>query len=103
MNKLGPVQNYLADSTLPDLDTLEHTIIRPQSVKRPIAAHYVSRESLSILISVLDEVGSISGDRFEYGALIPRESIDETHRVGLVVASQPESTCAPLQRLSRSC
>lgn len=86
---VGPYKIVLADSGLPDLDLLARTITACHSVGRPIAAHSVSRESLLILLSVLDQVGSLPGDRIEHGALIPVESIPEISRLGLSVVTQP--------------
>lgn len=86
---VGPYKIVLADSDLPDLDQLALTILRSHNMNRPIAAHCVSREALLILLSVLNDVGSIPGDRIEHGALIPAESIDDIYRLGLTVVTQP--------------
>ncbi len=86
---IGPYKIVLADSVLPDLDELARTITECHRVGRAIAAHSVSRETLLILLSALNEVGSIPGDRIEHGALIPAASIEEIRRLGLTVVTQP--------------
>ncbi|MCJ0905405.1 amidohydrolase family protein [Rhodococcus sp. ARC_M6] len=86
---VGPYKIVLADSGLPDLDELARTITACHGAGRAIAAHSVSREALLILLSVLREVGTIRGDRVEHGALIPAESVEEIHRLGLTVVTQP--------------
>jgi len=86
---IGPYKIVLADSGLPDLDELARTITECHRVGRAIAAHSVSRETLLILLAVLNEVGSLPGDRIEHGALIPAASIEEIRRLGLTVVTQP--------------
>ncbi|ARE37741.1 amidohydrolase (plasmid) [Rhodococcus sp. BH4] len=86
---IGPYKIVLADSGLPDLDELARTITECHRVGRAIAAHSVSRETLLILLAVLNEVGSIPGDRIEHGALIPAASIEEIRRLGLTIVTQP--------------
>lgn len=86
---VGPYKIVLADSGLPDLEELARTITLCHRTGRPIAAHCVSREALLILLAVLNDVGSIPGDRIEHGALIPAESIEEIRRLGLTVVTQP--------------
>ncbi|WP_024793614.1 amidohydrolase family protein [Tomitella biformata] len=86
---VGPYKIVLADSGLPDLDALAGAIRAAHAVGRPVAAHCVSRESLLILLAVLHEVGTLSGDRVEHGALVPRETIADLARLGLRVVTQP--------------
>ncbi|GAF48905.1 amidohydrolase family protein [Rhodococcus wratislaviensis] len=86
---VGPYKIVLADSGLPDLDDLAAQIRRVHDRGRAIAVHCVTREALLILLTVLDEVGTIPGDRIEHGALIPHETIDDLHRRGLTVVTQP--------------
>ena len=54
-----------------------------------MAVHYLTREAMLILLAVLDEVGTLPGDRVEHGAIVPRETIDDIHRRGLTVFTQP--------------
>jgi predicted amidohydrolase YtcJ len=86
---VGPYKIVLADSDPPDLDELAHLIDQLHRVGRPFAAHCVSRENFVILLAALDQVGALTGDRVEHGALIPADSIAEVRRHGLTVVTQP--------------
>ncbi|MFV9453445.1 MULTISPECIES: amidohydrolase family protein [unclassified Rhodococcus (in: high G+C Gram-positive bacteria)] len=86
---VGPCKIVLADSGLPDLDDLADRIREVHDRGRAVAVHCVTRESLLLLLAVLDDVGTRSGDRIEHGALIPRETIDDLRRRGLTVVTQP--------------
>ncbi|MGW0181143.1 amidohydrolase family protein [Nocardia sp. NPDC003345] len=86
---VGAYKIVLADSGLPDIDTLTATVRRAHTGGRPVAVHCVSREALLILLAVFAETGTIAGDRIEHGALIPAESIDALRGFGLTVVTQP--------------
>lgn len=86
---VGPYKIVLADSDPPDLDELAHLIEQLHRKGRPFAAHCVSRENFVILLAALDQVGALTGDRVEHGALIPADSIAEVRRHGLTVVTQP--------------
>ncbi|MFD6064921.1 amidohydrolase family protein [Rhodococcus wratislaviensis] len=86
---IGPYKIVLADSGLPYLDDLADRIREVHNQGRAVAVHCVTREALLILLAVLDEVGTLPGDRVEHGAIIPRETIDGLHRRGLTVVTQP--------------
>ncbi|MFF0816922.1 amidohydrolase family protein [Rhodococcus sp. NPDC003318] len=86
---VGPYKIVLADSGLPDLDTLAGTIRAAHAARRPVAVHCVTREALLILLVVLDEVGTVPGDRIEHGAVVPRETLTWIRRLGLRVVTQP--------------
>ncbi|MFD9669325.1 amidohydrolase family protein [Rhodococcus sp. NPDC059968] len=86
---VGPYKIVLADSGLPDLDDLADRIRDVHDRGRAVAVHCVTRESLLLLLAVLDDVGTRAGDRIEHGALIPRETIDGLRRRGLIVVTQP--------------
>ncbi|WP_280507689.1 amidohydrolase family protein, partial [Nocardia flavorosea] len=85
----GAYKIVLADSGLPDIDTLVKTIAYAHTLGRPVAVHCVSREALLILLAAFDETGTFPGDRIEHGALIPAESIATLRRLGITVVTQP--------------
>ncbi|MFI5718731.1 amidohydrolase family protein [Nocardia sp. NPDC051750] len=85
----GPYKIVLADSGLPDIDTLAATVARAHDLGRPVAVHCVSREALLILLAVFGETGTVPGDRIEHGALIPAESLGTLRRLGVTVVTQP--------------
>jgi predicted amidohydrolase YtcJ len=67
----APVKVILPDHDLPALDDLVARIegIRP----RPVAVHCVTREAYVLLLTSLDVVGHVAGDRIEHGAVIPAD------------------------------
>lgn len=85
----GPYKIVLADSGLPEIDTLVGTVRRAHELGRPVAVHCVSREALLVLLAVFDEAGTIAGDRIEHGAVVPAESLDVLRRLGVTVVTQP--------------
>ncbi len=85
----GPYKIVIADSDLPDIESLEATVRQAHELGRPVAVHCVSREALLILLAVLDATGVIPGDRIEHGALIPAESVELLRRLGITVVTQP--------------
>ncbi|WP_067888271.1 amidohydrolase family protein [Nocardia vaccinii] len=85
----GPYKIVIADSGLPDIETLEATVRQSHDRGRPVAVHCVSREALLILLAAFDATGVLPGDRIEHGALVPAESIDVLRRLGITVVTQP--------------
>ena len=67
----GPFKIILADSMLPDIDTLTERIRTAHGDGRAVAVHCVTREALVLLLAALDEAGTRPGDRIEHAALVP--------------------------------
>jgi predicted amidohydrolase YtcJ len=86
---IGPYKITLADSALPDLDSLVEVIRTVHATGRAVAVHCVTRESLVLLLTALNDAGTISGDRIEHAALVPHDLIGELARLGLRVVTQP--------------
>ncbi|CAM2808776.1 amidohydrolase family protein [Prescottella defluvii] len=86
---VGPYKIVLADSDPPDLDRLADTIRRARAHGRAVAVHSVTRESLLVLLAVLDQVGCRPGDRIEHASIVPAEAIDAVRGHGLTVVTQP--------------
>lgn len=86
---VGPYKIVLADSEVPDLDGLADTIRRVRAAGRAFAAHCVSRESLAVLLAVVEDVGCVPGDRIEHASLVPAEVVGDLRRHGLTVVTQP--------------
>jgi predicted amidohydrolase YtcJ len=85
----GPYKIVLADSGLPDLDTLTDRIRTAHATGRAVAVHCVTREALVLLLAAFDDAGSRPGDRIEHAALIPAELIHDLARHSLRVVTQP--------------
>jgi len=86
---IGPYKIVLADSALPDLDSLIETVRAVHTTGRAVAVHCVTREALVLLLTALTAAGTVSGDRIEHAALVPRELLPELARRGLRVVTQP--------------
>lgn len=85
----GPHKIVLADSGLPGLDALTALIRTAHDAGRGVAVHSVTRESLVLLCTALDEAGSHPADRVEHAALVPDELVGDLARRGLRVVTQP--------------
>jgi len=85
----GPYKIVLADSDLPDPDSLADRIRAAHTTGRAIAAHCVTREALILLLVALDAAGHRPGDRIEHAALVPAELLGDLAARGLRVITQP--------------
>lgn len=85
----GAYKIVLADSGLPEIDTLVTTVRRAHELGRPVAVHCVSRVALLILLAAFDEAGTVPGDRVEHAAIVPGESVRALRRLGVTVVTQP--------------
>jgi predicted amidohydrolase YtcJ len=85
----GPFKITLADSALPDIDTLTDRIRTAHGAGRAVAVHCVTREALVLLLAALDDAGTRPGDRIEHAALVPGELITRLRCAELTVVTQP--------------
>lgn len=85
----GPVKLWLADHALPSLDELCSWIAGAHGAGRPVAVHCVTRSTLALVVAALDDVGSVSGDRIEHGAVVPPDMVEPLRRHGVTVVTQP--------------
>ena len=83
----GPYKIVLADSGLPDPDTLAERIRAAHAAGRAVAVHTVTRESLVLLLVALHAAGRDPRDRVEHAALVPTELVADLR--GLAVVTQP--------------
>jgi len=84
---LGPSKIMVADAALPALADLAARVAASHERGRPVAVHCVTREALLLLLSALDLVGILEGDRVEHAAVVPRELMPRLR--GLRVVTQP--------------
>lgn len=86
-NGRSPGKIIVSDHALPSFDTLTTAMraMRP----RPVALHCVSRAALALILAAFAEVGSMTGDRIEHGAVIPPELRGMVCDLGLAVVTQP--------------
>lgn len=85
----GPYKIILADSGLPDLQTLTQRITAVHASGRAVAAHCVSREALVLLLAALADAGTSPDDRIEHAALIPAELIPRLRDMQVTIVTQP--------------
>lgn len=86
----GPRKLLLRDHDLPDYDALRTTVEHSRALGRPLAVHCVTRESLLLTLAVLDDVGTLPGDRIEHAAICSPETAAWIARLGLAVVTQPD-------------
>lgn len=86
----GPQKLMLRDHDLPDYDTLRTTVERSRAQHRPLAIHCVTRESLLLTLAVLDDVGTLPGDRIEHAAICSTETAAWIARLRIAVVTQPD-------------
>ena len=86
----GPWKLLLRDHDLPDYDDLVARVAACHAEGRPVAVHAVTRESLLLALAVLEDVGTISGDRIEHAAICPPEAVEWLARMNLAVVTQPD-------------
>jgi predicted amidohydrolase YtcJ len=85
--ELGPLKIVVADSALPGSAELAERI--RASRPRAVAVHSVTRESLLLTLSVLEQIGAVRGDRIEHAAVAPSEAVEWIARLGVTVITQP--------------
>jgi predicted amidohydrolase YtcJ len=85
----GPYKIILADSALPDLQTLTQRITAVHASGRAVAVHCVTREALVLLLAALADAGTQPGDRIEHAALVPAELITRLRDMQVTIVTQP--------------
>ncbi len=90
---LGPVKLVVADDALPSIDELVAGIGVARSLGRTVAVHCVTRVGLVVCLAAFDEVGAVTGDRIEHGAVIDADLARHLAELGLTVVTQPNFVC----------
>lgn len=85
----GALKIRLTDPELPAFDGFCDRVARAHAVGRPVAVHCVTRAELVLTLAVLEEVGTVPGDRIEHAGIAPPETVDAVHRLGAAVVTQP--------------
>lgn len=85
----GPRKILRPDHEPPDWKALSEEVSRTHARGRPVAIHAVTRESLVLSLAVLDEVGTLPGDRIEHAAVIGTDALPLMASVAPVVVTQP--------------
>ena len=90
---LSPGKLVLSDHSLPDYDSLRETIRALHEQGQSVALHCVTREAIAIAIATLSEVGVLSGDRIEHGALMDTVTTRTLAAMNVAVVTQPGFLC----------
>lgn len=85
----GPHKIILADHSLPAFSEVADEVRAAHESGRAVAVHSVTRASLALLVAVLDEVGSLEGDRVEHVSVAPPELVGELQKHKVRVVVQP--------------
>ena len=85
----GPHKIILSDHALPAFSEVADEVRAAHEAGRPVAVHSVTRASLALLVAVLDDVGSLEGDRVEHASVAPPELVAELQRHKVRVVVQP--------------
>lgn len=86
----GPCKVLLRDHDLPAFDDLAAAVTDAHALGRGVAVHCVTRESLVLTLTVIDEVGARPDDRIEHAAVVPPDLAAWMARLGLRVVTQPD-------------
>ncbi|HWA65938.1 MAG TPA: amidohydrolase family protein [Mycobacteriales bacterium] len=89
----GPRKIVLEDHDLPSYTELRETIADARVLGRAVAVHCVTRESLLLLLAVLDEIGAVTGDRIEHASIADATTVERIARLGVAVVTQPGFIC----------
>jgi predicted amidohydrolase YtcJ len=85
----GPWKILPPDHEPPDFGALLAEVTRVHATGRPVAIHAVTRESAVLALVVLDQAGTLPGDRIEHAAVIGRDLLPMLARLAPVVVTQP--------------
>ncbi|GAA1869939.1 amidohydrolase family protein [Asanoa iriomotensis] len=87
--RIGPRKLLLRDHDLPRLDELVEAVSATHRQGAQVAVHCVSRESLLLTLTALEQAGSVPGDRIEHAAVVPHEVRSWIARLRVRVVTQP--------------
>jgi predicted amidohydrolase YtcJ len=86
---VGPVKIMLDEASLPTPEALQGIIAEARAHNRTVAAHCVTDVELATMLSALDALGAMPGDRIEHGAVIPEFCLQWMRSLGVTVVTQP--------------
>lgn len=85
----GPRKIVLEDHNLPTYDDLREEVADARILRRAVAVHCVTRESLLLMLAVLEEIGAVPGDRIEHAAVMDADTVARLAQLGIAVVTQP--------------
>jgi len=86
---IGALKIHLHETAPPDFQALVRTVRLSHAAGRAVAVHCVTRAELLFTLAVLDDAGSLPGDRIEHASVAPPEALPLLRSLGLTVVTQP--------------
>ncbi len=86
---VGPVKLHLHEAALPDFDAAVAMTRSAHALGRALAVHCTTEVELVFTLAVIEEAGTLRGDRIEHAGIAPDGLVAEIARLGLRVVSQP--------------
>ena len=87
--RLGPAKLHLHEAELPDMEEVVSFIQSAHNQGRPVAIHCVTETELVFSLAMLEEAGTMPGDRIEHASVAPDHLLEQIAGIGLRVVSQP--------------
>ncbi|UWP85610.1 amidohydrolase family protein [Dactylosporangium fulvum] len=86
----GPRKLLLRDHALPTFDQLRGMIAETHRTGRAVAVHCVTSESLTLTLAVVEDVGTVPGDRIEHASVVPPGLAPWIADLEVAVVTQPD-------------
>lgn len=87
--QLGPVKLHLHEAALPEFDEALALVAAARRQGRAVAIHCVSEVELVYAVAVLEQAGSVPGDRIEHASIAPLPLVERMAELGLAICVQP--------------
>jgi predicted amidohydrolase YtcJ len=85
----GPVKTLLDDADLPAPAALRERFEAAHARGRAVAVHCVTADQLALALGVLEQAGTVPGDRIEHAAVVPPGFAARLRALRLTVVTQP--------------
>lgn len=86
---LGPLKLHLHENALPDFDEAVALVRSGHAQNRAVAVHCVTEVELVFALAVLEEAGSVRGDRIEHVSVASPDLVSRMCDLGLSACVQP--------------
>lgn len=93
-SRAGPEKVLLHDEHDLDWEALVRRLRTAHASGRAVAVHSVTRGSLVAVVTALQEVGTVPGDRIEHAAVVPDDLLPALRDLAVVVVTQPALAAA---------
>lgn len=87
--RLGPAKLHLHEADFPPFDEAVAFAVAAHTQGRPVAIHCVSEVELVFALAVIEQAGTLRGDRIEHASVASPELVERIAALGLAVCVQP--------------